>query len=309
MQIELASVRIDGGTQPRARIDENLVSEYAAAMQAGESFPAVVVFRDGVDTWLADGFHRFHAARKSGATSILASVRTGTLRDAILFSVGANSDHGLRRTNEDKRRSVMTLLNDAEWAKWSDREIARRCGVSDVLVASHRPKPSLQESCSDRTYTTKHGTTATMKTSNIGKRATVTNSLGRVVQLKEGDQPRDVRASQIRELAAEGNSAEQIADLLDINAAYVREFASKEGIVLYHKITGRTAKIDNRRVIEQTVLGLEASAASLHTIGISLSGITPEEASDWVVSLSESIRAFSALKKKLQEHCNAKDAA
>src|SRR4051794_2510026 len=26
-----------------------------------------------------------------------------------------------RRTNEDKRRSVMTLLNDPEWAAWGDR--------------------------------------------------------------------------------------------------------------------------------------------------------------------------------------------
>lgn len=307
MEIELASVRIDGGTQPRARIDEQLVSEYASAMQSGDSFPAVVVFRDGVDTWLADGFHRFHAARKNGATSILASVRTGTLRDAILFSVGANSDHGLRRTNEDKRRSVLTMLNDAEWAKWSDREIARHAAVSHDFVS--RLRPSLSSNDSEKTYTTKHGTTAKMNTANIGKRATVTNSLGRVVKLKEGCQPRDVRASQIRELAEAGNSADQIADLLDMSAAYVREFASKEGIVLYHKITGKTAKIDNRRVIEQTVLGLEASASSLHTIGISLTGITPEEASDWVVSLSESIRAFSALKKKLQEHCNAKDAA
>ena len=27
---------------------------------------------------------------------------------------------GLRRTNEDKRKAVLTLLNDAEWAKWSN---------------------------------------------------------------------------------------------------------------------------------------------------------------------------------------------
>lgn len=61
------------------------------------------------------------------------------MRDAILFSVGVNSSHGLRRTNADKRRSVMRLLDDAEWSTWSDREIARRCGVSQPFVGNLRP--------------------------------------------------------------------------------------------------------------------------------------------------------------------------
>jgi branched-chain amino acid transport system substrate-binding protein len=43
--------------------------------------------------------------------------------DAILYSVGANEMHGLRHTNEDKRRAVLTLLNDPGWSKWSDPEI------------------------------------------------------------------------------------------------------------------------------------------------------------------------------------------
>jgi hypothetical protein len=62
----------------------------------------------------------------------------GTLRDAILFAAGANDRHGLRRSREDKRRAVETLLADAEWAAWSDREIARRCAVSHPLVAAVR---------------------------------------------------------------------------------------------------------------------------------------------------------------------------
>jgi hypothetical protein len=45
----------------------------------------------------------------------------------------------VRRTNGDKRRAVATLLNDPEWSQWSDREIARRCGVDGKTVASSRP--------------------------------------------------------------------------------------------------------------------------------------------------------------------------
>lgn len=82
----------------------------------------------------------------------------------------ANSQHGLRRTNEDKRRAVMTLLQDAEWGGWSDREIARRAGVSNNFVSILRSSLSSNDS-GPRTYTTKHGTVATMSTANIGRPA------------------------------------------------------------------------------------------------------------------------------------------
>jgi len=71
----------------------------------------------------------------------------------------------------------MTLLEDAEWSAWSDREIARRCAVDNSTVS--RMRASLLQCDSEpsepptpRTYTTKHGTTATMNTANIGKART-----------------------------------------------------------------------------------------------------------------------------------------
>jgi hypothetical protein len=165
--LPISSIRADGGTQPRARASLETVSEYAEAMSSGASFPPLVVFFDGTTYWLADGFHRRDAALMAGLEEIAVFVRQGTLRDAILYSVGANSSHGLRRTNDDKRRSVRLLLEDEEWGKWSDAEIARRCKVSDKTVAGLRPVTS--EIRSERTYTTKHGTTAKMETAKIGK--------------------------------------------------------------------------------------------------------------------------------------------
>jgi hypothetical protein len=98
----------------------------------------------------------------------VADIRQGTRRDAVLFSVGANATHGLRRTNEDKRRSVMTLLNDPEWARWSDREIARQCGVDNSFVSRLRPKrASVDQQQIERTVT-RSGATYTMNTSRIG---------------------------------------------------------------------------------------------------------------------------------------------
>jgi hypothetical protein len=82
----------------------------------------------------------------------------------------ANAAHGLKRTNRDKRSAVMTLLKDPEWSGWSDREISRRCTVSDRFVNGIRAALTPNIRSEGRTYTTKHGTTSTMTVTNIGAR-------------------------------------------------------------------------------------------------------------------------------------------
>ncbi|MFV9474669.1 hypothetical protein ACM5Q9_09645 [Advenella sp. RU8] len=136
--LNISEVRIDGKTQSRVEMNNEVITEYANAVQEGAEFPPIHVFFDGAVWWLADGFHRFHAHKQAGKDIIKAIVTQGTQRDAVLYSVGANASHGLRRTNADKRKAVMTLLEDSEWAGWSNREIARQCGVSDKFVAAVR---------------------------------------------------------------------------------------------------------------------------------------------------------------------------
>src|SRR5205085_9681775 len=104
----------------------------------GLRFPPIIVFSDGKDHWLADGFHRVLAAKKAGLTEIAADVRPGTRRDALLFAISSNSAHGLARSRADQRKAVALLLDDGEWSQWSDREIARRCQVSNFLVSRMR---------------------------------------------------------------------------------------------------------------------------------------------------------------------------
>lgn len=169
--IEISKVRIDGGTQSRAMIHEDTVAEYAEAMSDPETvFPPIIVYFDGRDHWLADGFHRLEAWRRIGRVEVPAEVRQGDRRRAILHSVAANTTHGLRRTNDDKRRAVMTLLEDDEWSQWSNREIARRCGVSHQFVNSLRDEVS-GNGCQIATErkVERGGTTYTLDTSKIGK--------------------------------------------------------------------------------------------------------------------------------------------
>lgn len=138
MNLSLEKIRLDGGTQSRVKIDDNLVAEYAEMMQAGVEFPPVVVFYDGTDYWLSDGFHRYLARKRIKAPGIKTDQRDGTVRDAILFGISANNNHGKRPTNEDKRKGVITILMDIEWQDMSDRQIAQICGVSHTYVGQLR---------------------------------------------------------------------------------------------------------------------------------------------------------------------------
>jgi hypothetical protein len=128
----------DGGAQIRAEMNLDTVNEYAEAMLNGAVFPPIILFYDGTDYWPGDGFHRIRAARKIERDSIGAEVRKGTVRDAILYGIGANATHGLRRTQADKRRAVERLLKDPECAQWSDRKIAETAKVDHKTVGKIR---------------------------------------------------------------------------------------------------------------------------------------------------------------------------
>ena len=179
--IALNLIRIDGGTQSRIELNQDVVAEYAEAYKAGAQMPPVVIFFDGSSFWLADGYHRFFGATHAGLTEIHEDRYPGTQREAVLYSLGANAKHGLRRSNADKRKAVQTLLTDPEWSTWSDNDIAKRCNVSNHLVADVK-KAILENSKMEGESTanqlgdslirtvTRNGTTFQQNTANIGTR-------------------------------------------------------------------------------------------------------------------------------------------
>lgn len=136
MSINNITQNID--TQPRAVIYGDTVDDYAESMHSGETFPPVELYFDGSLYWLADGYHRVRAAEQANIDKIRVIVHQGTKRDAMLHSFGANARHGLRRTNEDKRRAVTKLLSDDEWCKWSDRRLANVAGVHHSTIQAWR---------------------------------------------------------------------------------------------------------------------------------------------------------------------------
>lgn len=134
--IPVDAIRLDGNTQSRVRVDPEVVADYAEKIRSGTKFPAVDVYHDGSDYWLADGFHRTLAAISANKKSTKVNVHSGTVKDAILHSAGSNPSHGLRRTAGDKRHAVKMLLDAGHWADKSVNWLSRACHVSFALAKS-----------------------------------------------------------------------------------------------------------------------------------------------------------------------------
>ena len=141
--LPLDALVVDGGTQVRSAIDDDVVLEYVDALVGGAQFPPVVVFRaDGVDL-LSDGFHRVVAYRKAGRSEIEADVYPGTRDEALWFALGANRTHGQRLSRADKRHAVELAYR--AWPDLSQARIAGQVGCSQQYVSKVRAQ--LTTSC------------------------------------------------------------------------------------------------------------------------------------------------------------------
>ena len=141
-KLNLLAIRIDGGTQVRVALNQNIVGEYVEHMKDGDQFPPVTVYYDGAEYWLADGFHRYFAVKALGQATIEAEVVSGTQEEAQLFAMGANKTRGLSPTFEDNRNIITIMLKHPVWGQWSNSQISRHIGVSKMTVG--RVKASLE---------------------------------------------------------------------------------------------------------------------------------------------------------------------
>jgi uncharacterized ParB-like nuclease family protein len=131
--------------QARAAMDADIVDEYAEAMADHVKFPPIEVRELETPQQpryiVTDGQHRVAAAKKIGQTEIIARVVPGTLKTALLDVLKANSTHGLRRTNADKRHALeMAWMHRREiWPREDGADpsvdvLAKACGVSRRTV-------------------------------------------------------------------------------------------------------------------------------------------------------------------------------
>ncbi|MDR0609780.1 MAG: hypothetical protein LBG58_06700 [Planctomycetaceae bacterium] len=70
--------------------------------------------------------------------AIPVKLELGTLNDVRWASLGVNKDHGLRRTNSDKRNAIVNALKPPKGAELSDRQIGKLVGVHHNTVSHIR---------------------------------------------------------------------------------------------------------------------------------------------------------------------------
>jgi nicotinic acid mononucleotide adenylyltransferase len=212
-KILLTKIRLDGGTQPRKELDENLVQHYTEEILEGQEFPPVDLHFDGKHYWLSDGFHRWHAHKRAGHKDITSNVIQGTKRDAFIASLKANAQHGKARTADERRYVVQLALEDIELGELSDTQIAQICLVSNMTVGRVRKALGLKK----ETTVGKDG--KRRDTSNIGRK-----TVAPIPEFEEEDKLNELAT----EISAVSEENTKLKDMLAVRSLPVSEEARAE---------------------------------------------------------------------------------
>lgn len=129
--IACENIEATAATQVRVKLDKSTIDQYTEDMQNGADMPPIVVFREQNSdrNILADGFHRLYAAVNCEWEQIGCEVHEGDMHAALEYALGANSAHGLRRSNRDKRHAVEMALKDPQMSRLQQQEVADICRV------------------------------------------------------------------------------------------------------------------------------------------------------------------------------------
>ncbi len=315
MKIRLADIAFDAGTQIRAAIDSQVVSDYADAMTAGAEFPPLVVFHDGNQHYLADGFHRFMAAQRLEFREFAADVRAGTKEDALWFALGANRTNGRRLTEHDKSHAVEMALR--QWPNRLHGEIATQVGCSESLVskvstrftgAAGKPVlTGLALQNQEKRETVKTLAARGLGQEQIAKQANVSKSFVSKVRAEMGLSQYDRtkqgivrRVAKMREMASEGHTSRQIAAATGLTDEGCRNTLKREGIdVPADKAVGHSKRHDANRIVESIVQDAENLTEGTNLIDFA--AVDQERLGEWIDSLVKSRRALDGFIKRLMK--------
>jgi FtsZ-binding cell division protein ZapB len=250
-QINIHLIRTDGDTQSRISLNQDIVNEYAEHLRDGDAFPPMVVFHDGSDYWLADGFHRLFALKANGASLVEVDVRAGTVEDAQLFSFSANGKRGLSNSAEDNRNIIIRMLKHPKWSLWGYSEISKHVGVSRMTVSriakTLDPNP---DASSVKQYVNRHGTITKVDTAPVKQKPVIERPVG----TKPDSSTIDEKQMQIAQLT------DRVSELSDvINELSTENDNLKDKIAIGQWDASEFEKVD----IEETVASLRRTITVL----------------------------------------------
>lgn len=131
-------------------INDDIVSEYIAAMQDGAEFPPVLVAfdkdahkRDPDDDepgeyFLIDGHHRGMASITVSSGMVKAEIVDMTKEEALWLALGANAKNGHRLAGTDLEGVIRKALES--FPNVSTRELAKHIGCSHTTIVNYNKK-------------------------------------------------------------------------------------------------------------------------------------------------------------------------
>ena len=141
MFLKIEEVVADSRFQSRVALNDEAIQDYADRYDEGVKLPPISVVKVGAQYILVDGFHRYAALKKLGDYEVEVTVLPGeTEDDAQYMAWAANKAHGLHRSNADKRKTVLEMLNHPVYGQQSNRQIASHIGVSNTYIAMMRQR-------------------------------------------------------------------------------------------------------------------------------------------------------------------------
>lgn len=178
-------------------------------------------------------------------------------------------------------------------------------GADDNLKSPKDFIPHAHEAV--ETYAMTDGVTNEQFDSAIGQAKAERNlsraNVVRKVRDQQSEVPVTARLEEIRELADQGYSSQQIAARLGATDEYIRRLSRTNGIeIRADKLLGRTRKtIDQHRIVSETVTSLEGMVMALDFLDVTqIDDLS--EIDYWVTSLSSSLRSLNQrLLKPLKE--------
>lgn len=106
-RLRLGLIRLD--FQPPECLDLETVMSYTDRMNRRNKIEPVLVYYEGAEYWLNNGFHRFQAALNAGRKTITAKVVPGSLAD-----MEAEWQRYLRALKSELRQGL-PRLDQADW--------------------------------------------------------------------------------------------------------------------------------------------------------------------------------------------------
>lgn len=325
-RISIVDIVTDAGTQVRVTPDDATVADYAQHMTAGAEFPPVVLFHDGNQYYLADGFHRVLAALRIDWREIDADVRVGTKTDALWFALAANKANGRRLSEADKKHAILLALK--AWPDLSGRQIAEQIGCDQRYVTRVRDtqvgtSPQVVVGKDGKTYPASKEAAAEIRSqeftavadaikggeqakdicSRLGVRGEFVAAVRREIADKSLDNSRAgvaQRKKDIADMAARGFSTHQIAETIGVGASRVSEIAKREGIVIHaDRVVAGTKRHDPNRIVDTIVTDAENLTAGAELVAFA--ELDAERLNAWIESLLKSKRALSQLIDRLKK--------